>query len=349
MATEKIAINRAPVLTLWAAVVAERLGYDRDAALTLGQAVAGVNARSKGRRLGIIDESTDHEQTREERARKPAQPSVVPLLGREVLVTTTAQGVRATGDAQPIDPRGVTRYLQQRFGAALPGVRAAMATLAKAYPPERLAAQAYALYEQFRPAIPEGKRGWGAAATGSGPDPRTRPIDSGGARRFPVGVGETWVQTTNSLWSNVCLQPAACALCHVRAGNARASVNVCVGGGDDDAAWRRSGPIGLAFRPRPALAFAGAAARPGAEALASPCTREGGEGGAEALQRHGRPRQRPATFGRCVTTPQGLSLMSRAIRACDGVSACGPLASPCQPGSCHAASSPRVPASHRSG
>ncbi len=32
-----IEINRAPVLTLWAAVVAERLGFDWDEALTLGQ------------------------------------------------------------------------------------------------------------------------------------------------------------------------------------------------------------------------------------------------------------------------------------------------------------------------
>jgi hypothetical protein len=38
-----------------------------------------------------------------------------------------------------------------------------MAALAKAYPPDQLAAQAYALYERFRPDIPEGKRGWGAA------------------------------------------------------------------------------------------------------------------------------------------------------------------------------------------
>jgi len=43
-ADDKIRINRAPVLTLWAAVVAERLGFDRDTALTLGQAVAGLSA-----------------------------------------------------------------------------------------------------------------------------------------------------------------------------------------------------------------------------------------------------------------------------------------------------------------
>jgi hypothetical protein len=44
-AGDKIRINRAPVLTLWAAVVAERLGrLDRATALTLGQAVRGQAA-----------------------------------------------------------------------------------------------------------------------------------------------------------------------------------------------------------------------------------------------------------------------------------------------------------------
>ena len=55
MTTDKIIINRAPVLTLWAAVVAERLGYDHDVALTLGKGVTGLTAQSKGRRLGIFN------------------------------------------------------------------------------------------------------------------------------------------------------------------------------------------------------------------------------------------------------------------------------------------------------
>jgi hypothetical protein len=39
-------VNRAPVLTLWTVVVAEVLGFEDDEALTLGRAVAGVNAKS---------------------------------------------------------------------------------------------------------------------------------------------------------------------------------------------------------------------------------------------------------------------------------------------------------------
>ena len=48
-----VMVNRAPVLTLWA-VVAEVLGFEHDEALTLGRAVAGLNAYSKGVSLGIF-------------------------------------------------------------------------------------------------------------------------------------------------------------------------------------------------------------------------------------------------------------------------------------------------------
>ena len=56
-----IRVNRAPVLTLWAAV-AERLGYPPETALTLGRFVAGSSARAKARRLGISDEKQDAEE-----------------------------------------------------------------------------------------------------------------------------------------------------------------------------------------------------------------------------------------------------------------------------------------------
>jgi hypothetical protein len=46
--------NRAPVLTLWAAVVAEVLGFDHDEGLTLGRAVAGLNVYYKGVSLGLF-------------------------------------------------------------------------------------------------------------------------------------------------------------------------------------------------------------------------------------------------------------------------------------------------------
>ena len=62
MASKRIKINRAPVLTLWAAIVAERMGYKKDEALTFGKAVAGLNAQSKGKRLGIYEEKSEEEK-----------------------------------------------------------------------------------------------------------------------------------------------------------------------------------------------------------------------------------------------------------------------------------------------
>jgi hypothetical protein len=57
-----IRVNRAPVLTLWATVVAERLGHSPETALTLGRFVAGSSARAKARRPGISDEKQDAEE-----------------------------------------------------------------------------------------------------------------------------------------------------------------------------------------------------------------------------------------------------------------------------------------------
>ena len=161
MATKKVKINRAPVLTLWAAVVAGRVGYDPDAALSLGKAVAGLNAQSKGRRLGIFQEPSDQDKAK--RKSKTPEATIVTLLGRPVPTIRTKHGIRAAIQGEAIDPKPVKVYLEKKFGADLGDVRTAMEALAKSYEPDELAAHAFGLYEKFRPPIPEGKRGWGAA------------------------------------------------------------------------------------------------------------------------------------------------------------------------------------------
>ncbi len=164
MAQDKVKVNRAPVLTLWAAIVAERLGYDREAALTLGRAVAGLNAQSKGQSLGIFHPA--ERQTAEGAGKgEPVAPPPerVPLLGRAVEVVHTPEGLRAASKGVPVHPESVQRYLESKFGPALPEVSEALRTLAATLPPERLEEEAYALYERFRPAVPRGKAGWGAA------------------------------------------------------------------------------------------------------------------------------------------------------------------------------------------
>ena len=114
MTANKIQINRAPVLTLWASVVAERLGFKHDEALSLGKAVAGFTAQSKGQRLGIFKPTPKELKTVRERER--GGEFWVDLLGRALPAMTTKEGVRAVVKSKPIDPEGVERYLESKFG-----------------------------------------------------------------------------------------------------------------------------------------------------------------------------------------------------------------------------------------
>ena len=160
MSTDKVSINRAPVLTLWASVVSEQLGFDRDEALTLGKAVAGLNAQSKGRRLGIFKPG-EHKGAKA-REKKRGEEFWVEVCGRPVPAVNTTDGVRAVVKDKRIDPDAVEDYLSRKFGDDLEDVRVVMESLAASFGREELADRAYALYEEFRPAIPAGKRGWGA-------------------------------------------------------------------------------------------------------------------------------------------------------------------------------------------
>ena len=161
--TEHILINRAPVLTLWAAIVAERLGFDRDEALSLGKAVAGLNAQSKGQRLGIYKPAPP--EIKKACSRKRGEEFFVEICGRQVPAMNTPEGVRAVNKNQPIESKSVERYLEGKFGESLGTARAAMHDLAKSFRPEQLRTNAFSLYEQFRPAIPQGVKGWGAKGT----------------------------------------------------------------------------------------------------------------------------------------------------------------------------------------
>ena len=156
-----VKINRAPVLTLWAAVVAERLGYDEGEALSLGRAVAGLNAQSKGRMIGVFQPGKGPDGGPPRKAGL-GEEFWVEVCGRSVPAKNTEAGVRAVVEDKPIESDGVRRYLEQKFGDSLPDVRKAMEHLAQSLEPEELADRAYPLYEGFRPKIPAGKAGWGA-------------------------------------------------------------------------------------------------------------------------------------------------------------------------------------------
>jgi hypothetical protein len=163
MTDDLVTINRAPVMTLWAALVAERLGYSWPEALSLGKAVAGLNAQSKGRSLGVYGPPKETERSGPPKKAGLGEEFWVSVCGRPVPAIRAAEGVRAVTGDKPVQAEAVQRYLETKFGADLPRVQAALATLAARLGGDDLQQLAYELYERFRPAIPPGKRGWGQA------------------------------------------------------------------------------------------------------------------------------------------------------------------------------------------
>ncbi|MBU0607317.1 MAG: hypothetical protein KKI08_05490 [Armatimonadetes bacterium] len=164
MGERAIQVNRAPVLTLWGAVVAERRGHDWPAALTIGRVLSGLMAQSKGRQLGVFGPPKAGE------GGKPKKTGLgedcwVELCGRGVPCKHTADGLRAVVEDKAMEPETVEKYLKSKFGEALPEVLAAMRDLAAAYEPDELDETAYRLYEGFRPQITPGKAGWGQKGT----------------------------------------------------------------------------------------------------------------------------------------------------------------------------------------
>lgn len=159
MSPKSVRVNRAPVMTLWATVVPECLGFNRQESLTLGKVVTGLNAQSKGRHLGIYEPS--QEKAEQARQRPPEDRFWIDILGRPVPACNTKAGLRAISKDQPVNPESVQHYLEKKFGDDLPAVWEAMQHLAQSFPPAELAGKAYGLYEKSRPEIPAGEKGWG--------------------------------------------------------------------------------------------------------------------------------------------------------------------------------------------
>ena len=157
-----IRVNRAPVLTLWATVIAARLGLPPETALTLGRYVAGSSARTKARRLGIIEETQETAERHARAAELKPRRQTVRLLGRDIPVLAADDGtLRAEDDGKPASAESVASYIARAFGDRLAEARAAMEALAASLPPEELNRVGFRLYERCRPEVPQGAQGWG--------------------------------------------------------------------------------------------------------------------------------------------------------------------------------------------
>ena len=167
------------MLTLWAAVVAERLGFDWQEALTLGRAVAGLNAYSKGKALGLFEPTPEAVREKRDQLRRQKGAFSIDLLNRKVLAVHTEAGIRALQKDQPTNPASVMDYLERTFGDAFDDARNAMALLAGAHEPQELAAAGYRLYE--------GRKGLLRPRSDSS-DGKRGPVKPGEALKAQIGI-----------------------------------------------------------------------------------------------------------------------------------------------------------------
>jgi len=152
----EIIINRAPVLTIWATVVAESLfSLSLEECLSFGSAVASHVSKGKGESLGIYEKGTDVDPL-------PSADRYT-LLDQIIHAKKSSAGIIIALDAsgKAIDYHRTWHLLQKRFGDSLPYVIREMRSCAK-QAGDSLSTTAYRCYMSFRPVIPKGTKGWGA-------------------------------------------------------------------------------------------------------------------------------------------------------------------------------------------
>ncbi|OBZ70197.1 hypothetical protein A0H81_09990 [Grifola frondosa] len=151
--TKHTVINRAPIMTAWAFVVAERLGFQREEALSVASVYTEMNAITKGVSLGIFEEGKNKGM---EASRHGAQP-YVELMGRRPLYQTASSHWRALSAGAPVPPTPAFSYITRALRQTTPHILGALRLLAASYPPAELNSRGFALYADFRPSV----EGWG--------------------------------------------------------------------------------------------------------------------------------------------------------------------------------------------
>lgn len=156
-----ITINRAPVLTLWAACVTEFLypALSWPTCLSAGASISSLCAISKGRAIGTIDPPSNSNQPDSERAQTDDDEELrvmgFPLHVKNGLVV----------DSKNAKPKpGNEKNLESKFGEDEEHeTREVFRSCLQTWKGEKeqLNKKAFGMYEKFRPDVPKGQKGWG--------------------------------------------------------------------------------------------------------------------------------------------------------------------------------------------
>ncbi|KAH8830481.1 hypothetical protein DL96DRAFT_1785244 [Flagelloscypha sp. PMI_526] len=160
--------NRAPVMTAWATIVAERMGFQREEALSIASVYTELNALSKGASIGRYAS----DKTKELEATPNGNQPYVEFMGRKIALyqTSTKDNAKTSVQAsspnqwralmnnEPVKPSQAFGYISRAFRQNTPYIIGAMTLLARSWSAEELKQRGWRLYTDFRPPT---KDGWG--------------------------------------------------------------------------------------------------------------------------------------------------------------------------------------------
>lgn len=152
-------VNRAPIMTAWAMVVAEKLGFKREEALSIASAYTELNAISKGTSLGIMGKGKTPASEVMESNNQPH----IELMGRRIPLLTGNNGQwRAlSSDGSPVPPSTAYSYVSNAMRQTAPYIVGAMRLLAATFTSTELNQNGFGLYASFRPQV----ESWGGRST----------------------------------------------------------------------------------------------------------------------------------------------------------------------------------------
>lgn len=161
----KIIINRAPVLRLWGACVTgfvyPKLSWET--CLSAGSAISTICAVAKGRSIGTIgerDESEEKQHKRDEAKKKQKDLDVIEVMQFKLKIK---DGLALVGSERKGKPSG-EEGLKKKFGEVeYKNTREQFDESLQSWKgnEEELNKQAFGFYEEFRPDVSHGQKGWG--------------------------------------------------------------------------------------------------------------------------------------------------------------------------------------------
>lgn len=164
--TSTVVINRAPVLQLWSACVAHHLypSLPWSTCISAGSAISTICAVAKGRSIGTVPEKEDTEEKnrkRDEAKKKQHELEEIHIMHFDL---KSKDGLVIVGSEQKGKP-GNEDALRKKFGEMqYQTVKKCFQDALQSWgegDEEQLDKEAFHFYEEFRPTVSSGQKGWG--------------------------------------------------------------------------------------------------------------------------------------------------------------------------------------------